>query len=639
MSVRPFVQFWLWISALATLAGWTLSAVGELNRVGYIVAFALFAGFIVLQRHSFGFSNEKLLLAMRKARRRFCRALPFCFFALAVLIFAGGVMYLPDNYTGITYRDGRILQWLSHQHWLWIHTADYRMNDRACGMEWLSAPILLFTKSTRGLFLLNFLPFLLLPGLVFSIFIQLGVCGRVAWHWMWLLPTGYTFLLQAGGNANDTFPTVYALAAVYYALRASSSRAGDNVTSPAVIGDLWRSILAAALLTGAKASNLPLLLPWAIAAMPSIFLLRKRIAGTTAVVILAAAVSFLPTAILNLHYLHDWSGASIEPAGMTVKDPFVGVWGNTFLLLLDNFAPPLFPFAGWWNAHAFAIVPHFVTTPMLHNFYSGFLWLGELPTEDWAGLGFGLSVLLAVSVIASFCKTQSSFGAASMPSRADFTRKLVLLAPWVALLAYCAKAGMIAPDRLIAPYYPLLLPLLLTGRRQSEIVRQRWWRMAAGAVIFLALIVLVISPDRPLWPAQTLLGRLAARYPENHLVSRAQEVYAIYVKRSDPLANVRALLPQDVKVVGFIAGEDDCDISFWIPFGSRRVEHFLLKDPPDQLRKKGVKYVVVNGATVLPGGVTVADWMKKTGAEVIGETNDTLKVSEGEQTWMVVRIN
>ncbi len=126
------------------------------------------------------------------------------------------------------------------------------MNDRACGIEWLSAPLLLFTKSDRALFLLNFIPFLLLPGLVFSIFTRLGVRARVAWQWMWLLPTGYDFLLQAGSIANDTFPAVYALAAVDFAARAWQSRRA---------ADLWHSILAAALLTGAKASNLPLLLP------------------------------------------------------------------------------------------------------------------------------------------------------------------------------------------------------------------------------------------------------------------------------------------------------------------------------------------------------------------------------------------
>ncbi|HEY1789581.1 MAG TPA: hypothetical protein VGJ73_15595, partial [Verrucomicrobiae bacterium] len=137
MSVRPFVQFWLWISAFATIAGWILSALGELNQFGYTVAFALFGGFVIAQRRSLGFSKEKLWLAAEKALRRFRRPLPFCFFALAILVFIGGAMHPPDNYTGLTYRAGRVLQWLSHGHWFWIHTTDYRMNDRACGMEWL----------------------------------------------------------------------------------------------------------------------------------------------------------------------------------------------------------------------------------------------------------------------------------------------------------------------------------------------------------------------------------------------------------------------------------------------------------------------------------------------------------------------
>src|SRR5208283_5640035 len=108
--------------------------------------------------------------------------------------------------------------------------------------EWLTAPLLLFTKSDRALFLINFISFLLLPGLIFSLFTRLGVRARVAWQWMWLLPTGYTFLLQAGSAANDAFPTVYALAALDFACRAWASR------RPAQLG---LSALCAALLTGA----------------------------------------------------------------------------------------------------------------------------------------------------------------------------------------------------------------------------------------------------------------------------------------------------------------------------------------------------------------------------------------------------
>ncbi len=35
MSFVPLVRLWLWVSAFASAAGWTLSAFGQLNRTGY----------------------------------------------------------------------------------------------------------------------------------------------------------------------------------------------------------------------------------------------------------------------------------------------------------------------------------------------------------------------------------------------------------------------------------------------------------------------------------------------------------------------------------------------------------------------------------------------------------------------------
>jgi hypothetical protein len=646
MSFLPFVRLWIWVSAFASLAGWTLSAAGQLNRAGYAAGFAAFAVFIFAFRKSLGFGPGKNILRLKKFPRRFCRPLPFCFGALAVLIFLGGALYAPGNYTGLAYRAGRVLQWLSHGHWFWIHTADFRMNDRACGMEWLSAPVLLFTHSTRGLFLINFLPFLLLPGLVFSIFTQLGVRAHVAWCWMWLLPTGYNFILQAGGIANDTFPTVYALAAMDFGLRAWKSRRPS---------DLWHSVLAAALLTGAKGSNLPLLLPWAVVIVTSgVWRVTRSknfpslVTRHATLLVVAAAVSFLPTAILNVHFLGDWSGLSIERTGMAMKNPVVGVWGNALLLLLNNFVPPLFPFAGWWNGHALVLLPHFISAPMIANFEPGFLWLGELPTEDWAGIGFGLSVLLAVSLAAA-CRGRAgsplpAVGNEARRARSDAPyrfsvgfRRLMLIAPWLALLAYTMKSGMVTPARLIAPYYILLLPLLLVGAGQSQIVRRCWWRALTGGVLILAFVVLVLTPDRPLWPAKTILSGLAARHPNQHLISRALDVYTVYAKRSDPLADVRALLPPDVEAVGFIGAEDDCDISLWLPLGSRRVEHFLLSDPPEQIRREHIEYVVVGGLNLQLRGMTLDAWLQKSAAELVASTNATLKVSEGPQAWHVVR--
>jgi len=137
--------------------------------------------------------------------------------------------------------------------------------------------------------------------------------------------------------------------------------------------------LAAALLVGAKASNLPLLLPRALLALPLLPLAKKGPVSTVAIVLVAALVSFLPTAILNVAYCHDWSGLNLEHVGMNMKSPMVGIWGNAFLFLLGNFAPPFFPLAGWWNQNALSILPHAMVNPMVAHFEQGFHILGELP--------------------------------------------------------------------------------------------------------------------------------------------------------------------------------------------------------------------------------------------------------------------
>ena len=627
MSFVPFVRLWLWISAFASAAGWTLSTFGQLNRIGYAIAFAAFVIFLFLGRKGLGLVSDRKLFCLKKFLRRFRRPLPFCFAALAALIFLGGALYPPSNYTGLNYREARVLQWLAHGHWFWVHTANYRMNDRACGIEWLTAPLILFLKSDRALFLVNFIPLLLLPGLIFSIFTRLGVRARVAWQWMWLLPTGYDFLLQAGSIANDTFPTVYALAAIDFAARAWQSRR---------VSDLWHSILAAALLTGAKASNLPLLLPWAILIFPVLPLLRKKIAATALVILLAAVVSFLPMAILNNHYCGDWSGAKLEPAFMIMKNPWVGLWGNGFQLMLVNFTPPIFPPAGWWNLHAPLFMPHFMVAAADNYFDSGFFAIGELPTEDWAGLGFGVNLLLVVSVVSSFFIRGNNSDASTNGKIPIAFCKWVLLAAWVSLAAYCLKSGMTTTARLIAPYYPLLLPLLLIGPAQSEIIRRQWWRALVGGVLFFAFVVVIVVPDRPLWPAKTILSRLHEQHPDQRLINRALNVYTVYSERWDSLAGIRALLPSGIKVVGFMGGEDDCDISLWRPFGERRVEHLLPTDSPAQIRERA-EYVVVSASSLEAQGVSFNDWLQKSGAEFIASTNATLKVVSGPQSWQIVR--
>jgi hypothetical protein len=323
---------------------------------------------------------------------------------------------------------------------------------------------------------------------------------------------------------------------------------------------------------------------------------------------------------------------------MDMKNPVVGVWGNALLLAFNNFLPPLCPFAGWWSHNALAILPQFIVAPMSANFEQGFQWIGELPTEDWIGIGFGVSSLLLVSFVAArFVKHRGMAGNENTFRLAiprEFSR-LVLFAPWIALLAYGMKTGMVTPQRLIAPYYFLLAPLLV-GAGQSQIIRHCWWRWLAGGVLVLAFVVLILSPDRPLWPAKTILSRLHEQHPGQAQIARALKVYTVYAERSDPLTGVRNLLPKEIQTVGFIGTPDDTDISLWRPLGGRRVEHFLLTDPPEQIRQS-VQYVVVGGENLKEQGAKLDDWLQKSGAELVATTNATLKIGEGLQPWYVVR--
>ena len=191
--------------------------------------------------------------------------------------------------------------------------------------------------------------------------------------------------------------------------------------------------------------------------------------------------------------------------------------------------------------------------------------------------------------------------------------------------------------RHLSAYYALLAPALLIGAGQAVIVRHRWWRALALGVMLLAALVLVVTPGRPLWPAKTVLSKLVAWKPDQPQLKRALTVYSVYGVRSDPLANVRALLPPGLKVVGFMGTPDDIDISLWRPFGSRRVKHILLSDLPGEIRERDIQYAVVGEVNLLENKTALADWLKETGAELVATATATVTVSQGPRAWHVVR--
>jgi hypothetical protein len=586
---------WICLCAFCNCAGWVLSGCHQLNAAGYTVTFmaGLAAVWMLRKRICEGNSRH---WSLRKQRRRFRRTFPLAFLILAVLATLGGAIHPPSNYDALAYRVPRVLHWLAEGQWHWIYTGFQRVNTRACGIEWLSAPLIVFTRTDRLLFLINAVSYLLLPGLVFSLFRRVGVRPRVAWHWMWLLPTGYCYLLQAGSISNDMFSTVYALAAVYFALRAQKS---------ARASDVCLSLLSAALLTGAKATNLPLLLPLAVAFVPTWRIWLAHPLALGAIIPVALGATFLPTAALNTIHSGDWTGAVAEHAMFGVAPAWLCLLANGIMMTLANLAPPVFPFASAWNRVADALTPASLAELWNRQFTggSGVTHLPELQVEEVAGLGFGITILLGLSLLALAIERRRRAKPQAGAS-GNLVLRLVCLAPWVSLLYLMAKLDFVSGPRYLAAYYPLLAMGLLRSPVQAELIRRNWWRSWALLSCGLAGLLLVISPARPLWPAAWFFQHYGPRLQSSRLASVAMDAYSTKGKRAEVFAPVIALLPADAKIIGFSAA-DFPETSLWKPFGSRRVLHMKASDSPEKMRQRGIKYALV------VADIVVADKLKE----------------------------
>ena len=574
---------WVVFSSLCSCAGWVLSALHELDAAGYAATFllGLAAGWLLRGRlfpGSFGGWS------LRKQRRRFARAFPLAFLVLALLAILGGAIHAPNNYDALAYRIPRVLHWLAEGQWHWIHTDFQRVNTRACGIEWLSAPLIAFTKTERWLFLINAVSFLFLPGLVFSVFTRVGVRPRVAWHWMWLLPTGYCYLLQAGSISNDMFSTVYALAAVDFALRARESRR---------VSDVCLSVLSAALLTGAKTSNLPLLLPWAVAFVPAWRVWLARPVAMGAVIVAATGASFLPMAVCNAVHGGDWTGATIEQVPMASGPLWLRLLSNGIMWPLNNVVPPVFPLAPAWSRAADALTPASLGALLEKHFEPAVAhWrLPEMQVEEWAGLGFGVTILLGLSLLAAVIGHRKQDGPQAAAS-GSLAKRLLCLSPWVSLFYVMTKLNLSSGARYLAPYYPLLSLGLLLSPFQEVVIRRRWWRSWALFSCGLAGLLLVLSPARPLWPAEWFIQRHSSRLQSSRLGSLAIAAYAAKGNRGEVFAPVISMLPADASVVGFSA-DDFPETSLWKPFGARRILHLKTSDTPEEIRQRGIKYALV----------------------------------------------
>ena len=280
-------------------------------------------------------------------------------------------------------------------------------------------------------------------------------------------------------------------------------------------------------MTSSKAFNLLLLPAWGLAILPSLRLLLTRPLATIAVCVIAVFASLIPTALLNIHYCGDWTGLRADPPGQfDTGPPLFHVGINLALLTIYNYAPPIFPFTDAWNHFIEKTVPPSVSIP-LHKYFDpdgARLSPGEMQTEETTGLGFGVSVLLLTIAVRSLrCTPRVSFKSLFQ------LQNLIALAAIGGAFIFMAKSGLYAPARYLIPFYLFVLAPLLATTSASALTRQRWWRALALATFFMAALLLILSPARPLWPATKILRALHAdQSPKSLLTARLGSLQRLY---------------------------------------------------------------------------------------------------------------
>lgn len=540
---------WILLSSWLTAGALLLSCVGQLNRTGNAIVLTLGISGSLYGHYRL---SGKFWFLKGLRRRRFKRLFPLLYLICAAAALIGGAIHAPTNFDAFSYRIPRLLHWLSAEHWHWIGGTDPRMDFSATAFECLMLPGLSVFHTLRFAFLINVISFLLLPGLVFLVFSALGVKRSVAGTWMWVLPCASCFVMEAGSIGNDLFATVYVLAALLFALRAIES--GKKF-------DLILSVLSAALMTGTKASNLPLLLPVSICLLVVFYQHPKLIITAALVSGVASMISFAPLAFANFRHTGDWAGA--PDSLLKLDNPAIGLAGNALLLASASLAPAVFPPADkvnqWFNQK--------LVHPPLRWIKAGFADFRfthpQLASEENSGLGLGVTATLLLALVGAgrHLRTQQLFTLGGA----------VFAGFWVALVVYMMKLGNCGAPRLIAPYYVGLIALPLLLIQSGKIFTRTWWRWSGFLFLIPIVPALMLNPARPLLPMTAIIDKLKANGINNGILTRMEVVYDVYANRSDAQRTVRELLPLGTASIGFAGTSDESEYSFWLPLGQRTV--------------------------------------------------------------------
>lgn len=593
-GISPWVRAWLAWSAFCALATGILSVPGWLNGWGWSAAVVCFL--LVATRVGW--------IHWRKPDirwRRYRRGLPAMFAAIVAIAFVGACVYAPTNIDTLWYRLPRVIQWLQAGRWHWLDTERWRLNSIAFGLELHWLPLAAWKLPTRALAFPNLVSFLLLPGLLFRVFRQLGVASVAARGAMWVVASGWCFISQAGSTATDAYAAVYFLAAIDAALAFSRSPKFETLG--------W-SVIAAALLTNTKQTNLPLLLPWLVALWPGrgsiLNYLRLAPARTLGIAIIAFLISTGPLIVANWIHTGSWAGT---PAWANERWRPVHPWFALVIqlpfLFLQNLQPPITPGVDAWNS----MVKNWVEGPIA-PWFQGFDLPGRLFSqigEHCAGLGLAPLLWVVATIFGAVLSRRVRRRA--VDRRIGYS---LAVATWVGAAVVLSRIGFLELARYFAAYYPLLLLPVLLPAGVEQLARKSWWRMTNVLVLGAGIVFAATLRHRPIaCPPALLQSPPLGRIGVLHRLGDALEFQTNFDRQ---LGEFAKLLPAG-EPLGW-AHDYPGEAEFGWPPRSRRIQLF----PPDvdskTISAARIRWVVTSAKTATDQAAELQKWASDRGGVI-----------------------
>ncbi len=549
---EKFTTIWILLATGFSAGAMLLSAFSLLNRPGNMILLAIGVagsiwGYVKLSGSPRSFNGLRW--------RRFRRPFPLLYLLCALSALVGGVIHSPTNHDALSYRVPRLLHWLSTGQWHYIGGADTRMDFSGTGFEAMMLPAFAALHTLRFAFLINAASYLLLPGLIFSVFSALGIKRSIGARWMWIIPCASCFAMEAGSIGNDLPACAYILAALFFGLKAIETGRWTHIVL---------AVLASALMTGIKVVSLPLLLPIAICMLWVFLKHPKLIFPAAATAVLATTISFLPIAVSNTLNAGDWAGDSNSL--LKVQDPVVGLAGNAIIIGSASLAPAIFPQSEKLNVWFNSSIAEGSLSWIKAGFADFRMTHPQLASEEHSGLGLGVSAALILGVAGAWRQLRIK--------RLVSPGGLIFASFWCALLFFMVKLANCGAPRLIAPYYAGLIGLPLLLIQSGKVFAKKWWRLSSLLLLLPIVPALAMSPARPLFPMRTIVEILKDMGIQSATLSRMDTVYEVYANRYDAYRPVRDLLPENTTSIGFAGTSGESQYSFWLPMGTRRVVDF-----------------------------------------------------------------